>query len=81
MNDTIFYTRKNEVYSDSPKVFNLSDVKDGDKYRIEYKHLQMTLNFTTLKDGYFVTVSTPDDMSLYSGGFSDMENLEGILER
>lgn len=81
MNDIIFYTRKNEVYSDSPKVFNLSYVEDGDKYWIEYKHLLMTLNFTTLKGGYFVTVSTTDDTSLYSGEFSSMENLIGILER
>lgn len=69
MDDTIFYTRKNEVYSDSPKVFNLSYVEDGDKYWIEYNHLQLTLNFTILKNGYFVTVSTTDDVSLYSGEF------------
>lgn len=81
MNDIIIYTRKNEVYSDTPKVFSLSYVEDGDKYWIEYKHLQLTLNFTILKNGYFVTVSTIDEVSLYSGGVSDMENLIEILER
>lgn len=81
MNDIIFYTRKNEVYSDSPKVFNLSYVEYGDKYWIEYKRLSMILYFTILNSGYFVTVSTTDDVSLYSGRVSNMENLIGILER
>lgn len=81
MSKEIFYARKNGEYNCSLKVLDLSDVKDGDKYWIEYKHLPMTLNFTILKSGYFVTVSTTDDVSIYSGEFSDMENLNGILER
>ena len=81
MSKEIFYMRKNEVYSCPPKEFDLSDVKDGDKYWIEYKHLLMTLTFATLKNGYFVTVSTVDDEFLFSGLFSNMDNLNGILER
>lgn len=81
MNDIIIYTRKNEVYSYTPKVFSLSYVEDGDKYWIEFKRLPMILYFTVLTNGYFVTVSTTDDVSLYSGRVSDMENLIVILER
>lgn len=94
MSNKIFYTQKNEVRYDEPRVLNLSDVSVGEddwvKYKIVYESIPMTLRFSERGGTRFVIVTTtyhPADTSdtrenpLYSGLVISEDALLGILER
>ena len=94
MSNKIFYTQKNEVRYDEPRVLNLSDVSVGKdawvKYKIVYKSIPMTLRFSKRGDTRVVVVSTTYHLAdasdtrenpLYSGPVTSEDALFGILEK
>ena len=95
MSNKIFYTQKNELRFDEPRVLNLSDVcvgkDDWVEYKIVYESIPMTLRFSgEIGDTRFVVVSssyhladTSDtrEILLYSGLVTSEDALLGILEK
>ena len=94
MSNKIFYTQKNEVRYDEPRVLNLSDVSVGKddwvEYKIVYESIPMTLRFSEMGDTRFVFVFTSyhladtaytRDILLYSGLVTSEDALLGILEK
>lgn len=94
MSNKIFYTQKNEIMFDEPRVLNLSDVyvgKDGwVEYKIVYESIPMTLRFSETGDTRFVAVSSSYHLAdtldtreilLYSGPVTSEDALLGILEK
>ena len=94
MSNKIFYTQKNEIMFDEPRVLNLSDVYVGKddwvEYKIVYESIPMTLRFSEMGDTRFVVVSssyhladTADtrEILLYSGLVTSEDALLGILEK
>ena len=95
MSNKIFYTQKNEIRNNEPRVLNLSDVcvgkDDWVEYKIVYESIPMTLRFSgEIGDTRFVVVSssyhladTSDtrEILLYSGLVTSEDALLGILEK
>lgn len=94
MSNKIFYTQKNELRFDEPRVLNLSDVSVGKddwvEYKIVYESIPMTLRFSEMGDTRFVVVSTPYNLAdtadtreilLYLGRVTSEDALLGILEK
>ena len=94
MSNKIFYTQKNEIMFDEPRVLNLSDVSVGKddwvEYKIVYESIPMTLRFSEMGDTRFVVVSTPYNLAdtadtreilLYLGRVTSEDALLGILEK
>lgn len=94
MSNKIFYTQKNEIMFDEPRVLNLSDVSVGKddwvEYKIVYESIPMTLRFSEMGDTRFVVVSSSYHLAdtldtreilLYSGLVTSEDALLGILEK